>query len=465
MAAPTDSPARAAPPFWTDQRVRAALGLGPAAGRDFPAWFSAVSTDTRTLPPGALFVALRGDRFDGHDHLEAARKAGAGAAVVRQGTPEWPGLPLYPVDDTLAAYGRLARARRGELAGPVVAVGGANGKTSTKEMCAAVLRTRYRVHATPANDNNLVGIPQTILAAPRETEALVIEAGASVPGELRRARAVIEPTIVVTTNVAASHLDGFGTTEGVLEEELELLRGAPLAIVGPEPPQLATRARQVAGRVLVAGLEGAERVPDRVELDADGRATLTVEGETFTLPLVGRHQAANAMLAWTLARELHLPPADTARALRQLDLPGGRGEVIRARGLVILHDAYNANPASFVASIETARAMRPGHRLIFVAGTMRELGTDSDRHHGEIARALVELAPDLLAAVGEFVPALAPYRDRLGASLIVADDPVALGSQLAGRVRPGDLVVLKASRGVALERIIPFLTGQDHHSH
>src|SRR5690606_33683962 len=159
--------------------------------------YSVISTDTRTLTEGALFVALKGERFDGHDHLAEAREAGATGAVVRAGTAPVAGLVLYPVTDTLAAYGLLARARRREIRGPVVAIGGANGKTSTKEMVAAVLGTRYRVHSTPANDNNLVGIPKTILAAPEDTEALVIEAGASVRGELARARRVIEPTVTV----------------------------------------------------------------------------------------------------------------------------------------------------------------------------------------------------------------------------------------------------------------------------
>jgi UDP-N-acetylmuramoyl-tripeptide--D-alanyl-D-alanine ligase len=221
----------------------------------------------------------------------------------------------------------------------------------------------------------------------------------------------------------------------------------------------------VARRVIVAGLENAERQPDRLTLDATGRATLVIEGYPITLPLLGRHQAANALLAWTLARELGIAPDKAAEALPRLSLPGGRGEVIETGGLTIVHDAYNANPASFRAAIAAARTMRTGRRLVFVAGTMRELGAEAERHHAEIAGALVELGPDLLAAVGEFVPALAPFRDQLGSTLLTAPDVATLGPLLASRIRPGDLVVLKASRGVALERIIPFLTGQDYHTH
>lgn len=453
---------------WDHEAVLAALegAFEPGATPDaVDRQYSVISTDTRTLTEGALFVALKGERFDGHDHLAQAREAGATGAVVRAGTAPVAGLVLYPVTDTLAAYGLLARARRREIRGPVVAIGGANGKTSTKEMVAAVLGTRYRVHSTPANDNNLVGIPKTILAAPEDTEALVIEAGASVRGELARARPVIEPTVTVTTNVAISHLDGFGTLDGVLEEELDLLEGVPLAIVGLEPPALAEGARRRAGRVVTAGLARADRVPQSVSMDSTGHPTLTVEDQRIRLPLLGQHQATNAMLAWTLVQELGLDRAAAAERLRSLRIPGGRGEVIEAGGLTIINDAYNANPASFLAAIATARAMRGSRRLVFVAGTMRELGADAARHHAGVAAALVGLEPDLLAAVGEFVPVLQLYASRLGDRLLVAPDAPTMGPLLKARLVGDELVVLKASRGAALERILPFLTGQEHPTH
>jgi len=449
---------------WSDAVVRAALGTAADPDETAPA-LSEVSTDTRSLKPNALFVALKGERFDGHQHLEAARAAGAGAAVVREGTERVPGLPLYRVADTLIAYGALARHRRLALTGPVVAVGGANGKTSTKEMCAAVLRARFRVHSTPANDNNLVGIPKTILSAPDDTEALVIEAGASVRGELAQARQIIEPGVTVTTNVVVSHLDGFGSLEGILEEELDLLDGVPLALVGIEPPALAAGARGRAQRVVTVGLARADRIPQSATVDSTGRPTLMVDGIRITLPLLGQHQASNAMLAWTLGQELSVDPTAAAEGLRNLRLPGGRGEIIEAGGLTIVNDAYNANPASFLAAIATARAMRGGRPLVFVAGTMRELGPESARHHAAVAAALVGLEPDLLAAVGDFVPVLNPYAGKLRDRLLSAPDAATLGPLLKARLRGDELVVLKASRGVALERILPFLTGQDHPIH
>ena len=441
---------------WTAARVRDALGLGP--GPDGGAAFTRVLTDTRAIVPGALFVALAGERFDGHDYLEAALAAGAAGAVVRQGVAVPAGLLAFEVADTLRAFGHLARARRGGLAGPVVAITGTNGKTSTKQMLAAVLGTRFRVHATRANLNNLVGVPTTILEAPPETEALVVEAGANLPGEIARYREIIEPSLTVVTNAVEGHLEGFGSLAGVVAEKLSLTEGVALAIVGTQPPELAAGARRLARAVRTAALAGADLTPDRVELGPDARPVLTFGPVSFTLAARGLHQADNATKAWAVVEALDLDREASARALERFAMPGGRGELVEQGGLTILNDAYNANPQSFRAAIATARALRGRRRLVFIAGTMRELGADSPALHAEIARALVELEPDLLAAVGEFVPALAPHAAALGARLVTAPDPVALGPLVAARLHGGEVVVLKASRGVALERILPALT-------
>ncbi|MBA3343681.1 MAG: UDP-N-acetylmuramoyl-tripeptide--D-alanyl-D-alanine ligase [Gemmatimonadales bacterium] len=438
----------------TEAEVRAALELeGPESSRSF----SSISTDTRGVARGALFVALSGERFDGHDYLKAAADSGAAGAVVREGTPAVDGLILYPVPDTLSAFGRLARARRRRLAGPVVAITGTNGKTSTKEMLAAVLGTRYRTHATRANLNNLVGVPTTILEAPADTEALVVEAGANLPGEIARYREIIEPGIVVVTNAVAGHLEGFGSLAGVVDEKLSLTDGVELAVVGIEPAALAEGARRRARRVRTAALRGADLTPDQVELTADARARVGIGGTSFTLAARGLHQADNAVRVWAVVEALDLDREAAARALEGFTLPSGRGELIEAGGLTILNDCYNANPQSFRAAIATAAQLRGDRRLVFLAGTMRELGSATAALHAEVARALVQLEPDLLGAVGEFVPALAPYAARLGERLVTASDPLALGPLVAGRLRGDEVVVLKASRGVALERILPAL--------
>jgi UDP-N-acetylmuramoyl-tripeptide--D-alanyl-D-alanine ligase len=445
------------PPGWAEASVREALGLsGAGQGRTF----ATISTDTRSIVPGALFVALSGERFDAHQFLPAAAASGATAAIVRQGTPKVTGLDLLEVPDPLRAFGLLARARRRRLTGPVVAITGTNGKTSTKEMLAAVLGTRYVTYATRANLNNLVGVPLTVLEAPENTEAMVVEAGANLPGEIARYREIVEPRITIVTNAVAGHLEGFGSLAGVLAEKLSLTDGVELAVVGTEPAELAAGARARARRVRTAGLQGAELIPDRVEMGPEARPVLTFGGVTFTLAARGMHQADNVVRVWAVVEELGLDRSAAGRALEGFRLPGGRGELMEANGLTILNDCYNANPQSFRSVIATARALRGSRRLVMVAGTMRELGADSDRLHAQVAGELVELEPDLLAVVGDFVRAVAPYEERLGGRLLAAPDPLALAPLLAARVRPGDVVVLKASRGVALERVLPALVPQ-----
>jgi UDP-N-acetylmuramoyl-tripeptide--D-alanyl-D-alanine ligase len=244
----------------------------------------------------------------------------------------------------------------------------------------------------------------------------------------------------------------------VMREKLALVTDVPLAIVGTDPPELAEQARPLARRVLTAGLTAAERKARDVELDGEGRARFSAAGHAIALPFPGRHLAANAMLAWTVAEELGLDLAAAAQALSSFRLPGGRSEVVTAGGLTILNDCYNANPQSFLSAIATARAMRHGRRLVFAAGTMRELGAESARLHAEVAEQLVLLKPDLLAAVGDFVAPLSARAAELGDRLITAPDPIALGPRLAERLHGDEIVVLKASRGVALERILPYLT-------
>ena len=444
---------------WAAAAVREALGL-PHATESRPLVFSGLSTDSRAIPQGALFVALEGERFDGHDHLSAAAAAGATGAIVRQGTPVVPGLVLFEVPDTLRAFGLLARARRRTLKGPVIAVTGTNGKTSTKEMLAAVLRTRYITYATRANLNNLVGVPLTILEAPAETEALIVEAGANLPGEIARYREIIDPSLTIVTNAVAGHLEGFGSLAGVVAEKLSLTDNVPLAVVGIDPPDLATGARKRAARVRTAALRNADLTPDRVTLDQSARPVITIGEHTFVLAARGLHQADNAIRVWAVVEALGLDPKMAAHALEGFSIPAGRGEVLQEGSLTILNDCYNANPQSFRAAIATAAALRGKRRLVFVAGTMRELGGDSTALHLEVADALVELKPDLLAAVGDFVPALQRHAGALGDRLITAADPVALAPILTQRLEGNEMIVLKASRGVALERILPALAAR-----
>lgn len=439
---------------WTSDRVAAVLGAPPVK----PQRFSGIGTDSRTLEPGALFVALTGERFDGHEFLAQAKERGAVGAVVRTGTGPVDGLTTFEVDDTLAALGALALARRREVQGPVVAVTGTNGKTATKEMLACVVGTKWRVHATRGNLNNLIGVPLTILAAPDDTEALVIEAGASIPGEIERLRRIVEPTLGVVTNVSTGHVEGFGSLEGALHEKVSLLADVPTAVVGTEPPELAERARAVAVRAIAAGTgSGADLRPDAWRLDGEGKPEITFMGVPLRLPLIGRHQVENAMLALSVAVELGIDVAAAAEALTEIELPPGRCQLLEHGDLVVMHDAYNSNPASLGAALETAVALCGGRRLVVVVGTMLELGAQSGALHESMAARVMDVEPALVAAVGAFVPAFERHRAALGDRLLTAADPASLGKLLGPRLKGHEFVLMKASRGVQLERAIPFL--------
>jgi len=372
------------------------------------------------------------------------------------------GLPFFEIDDTLAALGLLARARRRLLpaGSPVVAVTGSSGKTSTKEMIRAALATRWRVHATAGNLNNLVGVPLTILGAPDDAGALVVEAGASVPGEIPLLAGIIEPTVAVVTNVGYAHVEGFGSLDGVLREKVAIAAGVRVAVVGTEPPALAVEARRRARTVVAGSGPAADVRPDAAELDEEGRPRITWQGRTVTLPVEGFHHIENAMIALAAAREAGADPPAALEALRQVRLPAGRGAVREAGGLTLIDDTYNANPSSLRWAVRFAHwlAARRGRPLAVVVGSMLELGAESERLHQEAAREIAALKPSLVAAVGAFAPAFETVRGALAPGrLVTAPDAVALGPALRAALGGDEVVLLKASRGVALERVLRFL--------
>jgi len=447
---------------WNGARVAEALGVRSPVSLTF----TGITTDTRHLTPGALFVALKGERFDAHDFLAQAKAAGAAAAVVRRGTPPMAGLPTFEVADTLTALGLLARARRRLLPAnaPVVAITGSSGKTSAKEMIRSALAARWgaRVHATTGNLNNLVGVPLTILAAPEDTEAMVVEAGASLPGEIAALRDIIEPTIAVVTNVGFAHLQGFGTVERLLQEKASLLDGAPVAVVGYAPALVAEARRRARKVVVVARDEFGEVHPEKVDVDDAGQPILYWMGSSVTLPVLGLHQVDNAMIALAVAREVGVEPKAALAGLAGVKIPAGRGGLVSRGNLTIIDDSYNANPDSVLAALETALtyAARRRRSLAVVLGSMLELGAESARLHAFVADELMSFlpVPEVVAAVGEFVPAFEKHRRGLGDKLITAADAETLGPLLKAALRGNEIVLLKASRGVALERVLRHLT-------
>ena len=441
---------------WSTVSVADALGL-PRGARDHG--YAGICTDTRSVREGDLYVALAGERFDGHDFLSDARLAGVWGVVVRRRTPAWPGFDWFEVEDTLAAYGRLARVRRDAFAGRVVAVTGTNGKTSTKELAAAAAGAALRVHKSEKNLNNLVGVPLTLLEMPVEAQAALIECGANQRGELAKMREIVRPDVVVVTNVDAGHLEGFGGIDRILEEKLSLAAEAPLAIVGPKPAHLADAARALARRVVTVAADGpADWTAEDVRMRPDGHATFRVRGVEVALPVLGRHQVGNALLALAVADALGVSLVDAVRGLAAAALPGGRTVMVEREGVTVLDDTYNANPASMAAALDLLQAVRGSRRAVVVVGTMRELGSAGADFHAALAERVLELRPDVVAAVGDFAPAFGALAGRYGGTRVLTGaTPADVAPGLRAELRPGDIALFKASRGVRLELLFPLL--------
>ncbi|MBI4539673.1 MAG: UDP-N-acetylmuramoyl-tripeptide--D-alanyl-D-alanine ligase [Gemmatimonadetes bacterium] len=447
-----------APFRWSDSEVRLALGLAAAHG-DLE--YSGIGTDTRTLAPGELFVALVGEHFDAHDFVGEAFQRGAAGAVVARDVAVEPGRVLYGVRDTLEALGALAHHRRRALPVPVVGVTGTVGKTTTKDLIHAALAARYRVHATEGNLNNLVGLPRTILAAPDQAQVLVLEMGTSRPGEIAALTRIAAPTIGVVTGVAEGHLEGLGDLEGVIREKLDLIAGLDpdaLAVVADEPPNLALRARSMHRNVRVAGPGDGADPEFRGEIlgaDAQGRFCFRWRGQEMALRLRGRHAVSNALLALAVADALAVPAADAAAGVASVEPSKMRGELLRVGDLRLVVDCYNANPTSVRAAVDLLLTLPAPGRRVLVLGTMLELGTRSAALHELVLRELARRPIDLIVATGEFAGAAARVHELEAGRVVAESELEAAYAELRSRLRGNELVLLKASRGVRLERLVP----------
>jgi UDP-N-acetylmuramoyl-tripeptide--D-alanyl-D-alanine ligase len=446
---------------WTEVALTAALGIAAREG-DLDVQYNGVSTDTRSLGEGTLFVALRGERHDAHGFLRQAHEAGATAAIVDHIPADAPqGMRYYEVADTLAALGQLGRARRHTVGARLCAVAGSNGKTTTKELLRAALAPRYRVHATSGNLNNLIGAPLTLLATPDDTDVIVAEIGTNVPGEVARLSAIVEPDAAVVTGISAEHLEGLGDLQGVLREETSVLPWVPaggVIIVADDPTMLAERARRMHAAVRVAGLTeiaDEELRGSDVALDDEGRVSFRWAGQQVRLQLRGRHNARNALVALGIARAWGVPDAEAIASLQQLPPPKMRAEFHRIGEMIIIADCYNSNPASVHAAVDLLSSMPQRGGRIAVLGSMLELGPRSGEIHREVAHDVAQHDFDMVVATGEFADAFGPHRAALGSRLITADDALDAWEPLAAQLKGDETVLLKGSRGVALERLLP----------
>jgi UDP-N-acetylmuramoyl-tripeptide--D-alanyl-D-alanine ligase len=441
--------------FWTRDRAADALaGLAHASLPRGSGAFRRVWTDSRTVEPGDLFVALVGERFDAHDFLgEAVAKGASGLVVARADAVGGLGVPAYVVPDTLVALGALAAFRRRAWNKPVVGVVGTNGKTSTKELLRAALSSVLDVHATYGNLNNLIGVPLTLLGLRDEADAAVVEMGTNQPGEVPRLRAIVEPNITVVTSIAEEHLEGLGDLAGVLREELAAAESVDVAVVPASQPEVVEAARTRARRVVAAGLDAGDVRAELWSVEPDGTGRLRVKGVDVHVPLRGVHNLRNAMLAVAVAEELGVGLEDAARGIAAMPSPPMRANVERIASLTLINDAYNSNPGSARAALELLCHAGAGRQRVAVLGTMLELGAQTSRLHDDVARRALDCGIDCVAAIGEFAAALeriAPGDRRV----ITASDVDELWQRLMPRLTPDAVVLLKGSRGMRLERMV-----------
>ncbi len=464
--------------FTLDEIARATDGrrIGEAALTT-----SSVSIDTRTIQPGALFVALRSESNDGHNYLSQARDRGTAAAIVEHGRA-LAGFPAIEVSDTLLAIGALARfhlaRERAARRLPTIAIGGAVGKTTTKELTAIVARALFGpTLATTANFNNRIGVPMTIFTLTREHRAAVIECGTNQPGEIAHLARIVEPDVAMVLNVDLEHTEGLGTLDDVADEEAMLFSTAKAIAITSDVETLVLARMPRHLRKLTFGKSGAAdvRLVDRA-IEAPGRthvkysiAPALSEGGTAAIletniQLLGEAAALNCAAAIAAGAALSTTPLNStqlsaiARALAVAEPVPGRLSTRRIDDLVVLDDSYNSSPRALLAALAAAREVADGlgARLVIALGDMLELGALSAEAHKDAISAAIASRPEALIAVGPEM--IAAASGATGAVHIAcAPDSSAAGTLVAAAIRSGDVLLIKGSRGIAMERIIDAL--------
>lgn len=427
-----------------------------------------VTIDSRTAREGSLFVPLRGEHVDGHDFIDAAVDQGATGYLIAARQPESGTPGGVVVDDPADALLGLGAWVRDHVDPLVIAITGSSGKTTTKDLVAAAVGAGRRTVANPGSYNNELGVPLTCCQLTADTQALVAEIGARGIGHIARLAPLLAPDIAIVTTVGAAHLAMLGDLDTVARAKTELVQAlAPdgLAILNADDPRVAAMADAAPGRVVTYGVTSdADWHAEEVALDAFARPAFTVRGQRLRLPLPGEHNVGNALAALAAADAAGVDLAHAAQALESATVSAWRMQLLTTPGgLVILNDAYNANPASMRAALRTLARMTTAGRRWAVLGQMAELGPGSDEAHERIGRLAAQLGVDGLVVVGAEAARIrdgaageGSYDEDQLMSVAQADEVAPL---LRGRLRSGDIVLVKASRSVGLERIPEALEG------
>lgn len=428
---------------------------------------NSVSIDTRKIKQGDLFFALTGERYDAHSFLTQAVAAGAGGLVVSHHVDFPPGIPVLLVGDTLAALQSLAASNRDRCGVPVIGVTGSTGKTTTKDMVACILDTRLRTLKTAGNYNNEIGLPLTLLAMDESYDVAVVEMAMRGLGEIDALCRIARPKGAVITNIGETHLELLETVSNIATAKGEVLEHIPpdgFALLNAESPFIRREAARCRGKVIFFGIEQpADITAENIRSENGGnRFTAVMDGKSleFFLPVPGRHNVINALAAIGVAREMGLSVEGIARGLSEVSLTGMRLEVIEAGGLKVINDAYNASPASTKAALQVLKEMAAGRRSVAVLGDMLELGPRAVEGHREVGETAAGLGLDYLVAVGDLAAGVAEgaaVAGLPGERVIHCTDNAGAEKVLAELLLDGDLVLIKGSRGMKMERIVQHL--------
>ena len=423
-----------------------------------------VTSDSRTAGTGALFIALKGTRVDGHDFMAGCIRAGAVACLTeREPTPQE--RPAIQVDSTLRATGALAAWHRARFAIPVIGITGSVGKTTTKEMIAAVLSQRFNTHKTQKNLNNELGVPWTLLRLDNGHQVSVVEMGISDFGEMRRLTHMVRPTIAVFSVIGDAHLEFLGDRDGVMRAKGEIFEGMDengLAVLNGDDP-IQRKCHPNMRRVTYGLGEGCDvRGSDVRNLGEDGmRMTVRHSGGTFevAIPAFGSHLASAALAAAAVGLELGLTGEEIARGVAQYQTVGDRARVIHAGDMTIVSDCYNANPNSCQAAVDSLMQLE-GKRRVCVLGDMLELGPRTEELHHGVGEYAAKAGVDLVIGCGPLSRAIADGAKAAGSDVLYYEDKARLIAALGDILRPGDCVLVKASHSMAFEEIVKRLTGE-----
>jgi len=421
------------------------------------------SIDSRTVGPGQLFFAVKGERLDGHDFVESALERGAVTAVVRRDQLRRyrEQARLLAVENTLVALQTLAMAVRKLWGKPLIGVTGSMGKTTTKEAIAHVLSARFRVLKSEGNFNNHFGLPLMLLKLEPEHDVAVIEMGMSHAGEIRALAKIAQPEIGVVTNVAPVHLEFFDSVAGIARAKYELVESLPAggtAVLNADDEYVSQFGRDFKGKVVMYGTRAtadvrAESVRNRGAAGSEFDVVIGSVREHATLRLVGEHNILNALAAVAVGLERGLKPSEAVGALANLAPADKRGEVLRLGNITVINDCYNCNPKALSAMVDALAAM-PAQRRIVVAGAMLELGPAGEYLHRQVGQHIAEKKIDVLLGVHGPAEAMVEAARLAGMRAEFAATPEEAGEWLAREARDGDAVLMKASRGVKLEKAL-----------